>query len=423
MRAPIVITNVTLVNGIDAPKCVDVRMAGGHIADITRPNELAAVDGTRINGDGQFLVPGLWESHTHMMLGIDGSFDDKVSGVKRSLQQYLPRGITSVVDLGCPEDVMNGVRSDIITQQSEYPSFYFAGPVFTGVNGWPLCMTCDHTSSWEITPNSPVEAMVSGLAGKTDFIKIIYDGLPGNADKFPREALARVIAAAHDHGKRVMVHVRSKTDILEAVEAGADCIEHIFQPQNPENAEEAEEAADVMAKHGVFWCPTVTTYEQIGNLGSIAYLERLREDGIITLKEMAVTTLNPFYHRAFPRVSSEEGLARLAYSLKTLRLFAERGVKIVAGSDIAIAMSRPGAVLRELQLFEKAGLPPAAIIRSATVSAAERLGLPESAGTIVPGGRADAMLLGSDPLKSVDALVRTEHVKQVFKAGVSVERS
>lgn len=83
---------------------------------------------------------------------------------------------------------MNGVRSDIITRQSEYPSFYFAGPVFTGVNGWPLCMTCDHTSSREITPDSPVEAMVSGLAGKTDFIKIIYDGLPGNADKFPRAA-------------------------------------------------------------------------------------------------------------------------------------------------------------------------------------------------------------------------------------------
>lgn len=72
MRAPIVITNVTLVNGIDAPKCVDVPMAGGHIADITRPNELAAVEETRINGEGQFFVPRLWESHTHMMLGSTG---------------------------------------------------------------------------------------------------------------------------------------------------------------------------------------------------------------------------------------------------------------------------------------------------------------------------------------------------------------
>lgn len=228
MKKPVIIANVTIADGIDPPRRADVLMAGGRFAAIARPGELSGVEAERVEGDGKFLVPGLWESHTHMMMGVDGSFEDKVAGVKKALQTYLSRGITGVVDLGCPEDVMNAVRADIAAQPSDHPSFYFAGPVFTGVNGWPLCMTCDHTSSWEITPDSPVETMVESLAGKTDFIKIIYDGLPGGTDKFPATSLARVIRAAHGGGKRVMVHVRSKPDIVEAVEAGADCIEHIF---------------------------------------------------------------------------------------------------------------------------------------------------------------------------------------------------
>jgi imidazolonepropionase-like amidohydrolase len=420
MQTSVVISNVTLSDGVEGPQQADVLMQEGRFAAIARPGALAAVDAKQIDGHGKYLVPGLWESHTHMMLGVDGSFARKVDGVKKGLQTYLARGITSVVDLGCPEDVMNTVRSEIGKRQSDYPSFYFAGPVFTGINGWPLCMTCDHTSSWEITPDSPVETMVGGLAGKVDFIKIIYDGLPGGNEKFPQDALARVIRAAHGHGKRVMVHVRSKNDIVEAVEAGADCIEHIFQPESPDNPDEAEEAAGLMAQHGVFWCPTVTTYEQIGHLGSIAYLERLREDGIITIAEMAITSVNPFYHHSFPRISADEGMTRVDYSLRTLRLFAERGVRLVAGRDIAIAMSRPAAVLRELQLFAQAGLDPATILRSATTNAAERLGLPKGTGSIAEGAMADAMLLTSDPIRSIDALVRPEHVETVFKAGVAV---
>lgn len=421
MKHPIVLADVTLHDGIGASRRADVLMDGGCFTAIERPGALDGVDAQRIDATGKFMVPGLWESHTHMMMGVDGSFDDKVRGIKKGLRSYLPRGITSVVDLGCPEDVMNSVRSDIAEHRSDYPSFYFAGPVFTGVNGWPLCMTCDHTSSWEIRPDSPVETMVAGLAGKIDFIKIIYDGLPGGNDKFPREALARVIAAAHSNDRRVMVHVRSKNDIVDAVDAGADCIEHIFQPEHPDRLDEAEEAAELMAKHGVFWCPTVTTYEQIGHLGSIGYLERLREDGIITVAEMALTSVNPFFHHGFPRVSAEEGIARLDYSLRTLRLFAERGVRIVAGSDIAIAMSRPAALLRELQLFAQAGLDAAAILRSATTHAASRLGLRQGTGSIAVGAMADALLLTSDPGQSIDALVRPEHVDAVFKAGVAVE--
>jgi len=418
MHQPILITNVCLVDGINAPKTADVLMEGGRFAAFGRPGELQASGAEIISGQGKYLIPGLWEAHTHLMMGIDGSQTEKVEGVKKALQTYLFRGITSVTDLGCPEDIMNIVRSDIASKRSVYPEFYFAGPVFTGVNGWPLCMTCDHSSSLEIRPESPVESMVARLVGKTDFIKIIYDGLPGGSDKFPRSSLERVIRSAHTHGKKAIVHVRSKDDVIDAVQAGADSIEHIFQPNHPDRVDEAVEAAELMAKYKVFWCPTLATYEQIAHLGSISYLERLREDGIISLSEMLMTKFNPMYNRAFPRISAQDAETRLSYSMSTMHIFAKAGVNIVAGSDIALAMSRPGAILRELQLFSQAGLDNATIIRSATVNAAMRLGLRNDTSGFFLGSMANALLVDKDPLQSIDALVRREHVEKVFKSGV-----
>lgn len=60
-------------------------------------------------------------------------------------------------------------------------------------------------------------------------------------------------------------------------------------------------------------------------------------------------------------------------------------------------------------------------IRSASVNAAERLGLPEGTGSIAREALADALLLTSDPSVSIDALVRSEHVEAVFKAGFRVK--
>ncbi|KXJ87263.1 hypothetical protein Micbo1qcDRAFT_216288 [Microdochium bolleyi] len=430
MPSGLVITNVCLTDGISPPRPADVLIEDGRFAAFVQPGANLprdAADTETIPGEGRYLVPGLWESHTHMMMDIDphgsSSTADKTAAVKRGLQSYLARGVTSVVDLGCPEDLMNEVRSDIQGKQGGvFPSFYFAGPVLTGVNGWPLCMTCDHTSSWEITRDTLLEELVAGLAPKVDFIKIIYDGLPGGTDKFPHEALARGISAAHDSGRKAIVHVRSKSDLVEAVEAGADGIEHMFQPDHPDTTKEAEEAAEVMAKNGTFWCPTLATYEQIGHAGSRAYLERLCADGIITTDaEVEATSRNPFFQRdKFPRVSAEEALARLEYGLRTLRVFADKGVRIVAGSDVAIAMSRPGALLRELQLFARAGLGAAEIIRTATVNAADRLGVGAGGSVFRVGGVADVILLRKDPLGGIDALVLAEHVEMVLKAGVRV---
>jgi imidazolonepropionase-like amidohydrolase len=79
------------------------------------------------------------------------------------------------------------------------------------------------------------------------------------------------------------------------------------------------------------------------------------------------------------------------------------GVRIVAGTDGAgLGTILPGFGLRhELLLLSTAGLPPIAVLRAATITAAETLGHEKELGSIEPGKFADIVLLTADPLADI----------------------
>ncbi|MFF6992369.1 hypothetical protein [Streptomyces sp. NPDC010273] len=69
------------------------------------------------------------------------------------------------------------------------------------------------------------------------------------------------LTAAHEAGKKVLVHIATGADMREAVLAGADCIQHSPIPRDPGDLSEAEKLADLMADTGTLYCPTVATWE------------------------------------------------------------------------------------------------------------------------------------------------------------------
>ncbi len=93
------------------------------------------------------------------------------------------------------------------------------------------------------------------------------------------------------------------------------------------------------------------------------------------------------------------------------------GVKLVVGSDLAIAMSRPAAALREMALLARAGVPARDVLVAATRHAAEKLGVGATVGTIAPGQAADAVLLDANPLADLDHLLRPGHLVATLKDG------
>jgi amidohydrolase family protein len=92
------------------------------------------------------------------------------------------------------------------------------------------------------------------------------------------------------------------------------------------------------------------------------------------------------------------------------RLF-DAGVRLVPGSGCPHPWLLPGESLHdELELWQKAGIPAAGVLRAATSGAAEAFGIERERGRIAAGAIADLLVVREDPTVSISALRRPEFV-------------
>jgi imidazolonepropionase-like amidohydrolase len=104
----------------------------------------------------------------------------------------------------------------------------------------------------------------------------------------------------------------------------------------------------------------------------------------------------------------------------TARMY-RAGVRLLAGTDTGGPYVLPGFGLHdELELMAAAGLPAPAILRIATLGAAEFLGREKDLGTIAPGKLADLVMLDADPLQSI---VNTRRIRAVVQDGRLYDRT
>lgn len=90
---------------------------------------------------------------------------------------------------------------------------------------------------------------------------------------------------------------------------------------------------------------------------------------------------------------------------KTLKMLYDAGVSILPGSGAPHPWLMPGAgFVRELELWEAAGVPREAILRAATRGAAEAYAIGSSRGQVRVGGTADLMVVSADPREALASL-------------------
>lgn len=426
----LIINDVTVIDGTGGvPRAgMDVLIADGRFADI-RPSS-TGISSTPagepvLDGHGGYLLPGLWESHTHLRdYGASLPEPERFAHLKDVLAGYLAEGITSVCDLGGMPELSPRLR-DASKADTAVASLFTSEAVFTGIDGWPVTGLLGHRSGvMEVGSADDARRYLQGLSlDEVDYIKCMFDGKPGGGQRLPRAALEVIIATAHEAGKKVLVHIATGMDMREAVHAGADCIEHSPIPQDPGDLSEADELAGLMADAGTLYCPTVATWEQLAYGACPDYLDQLITDGILTQDGAKEIMARPTYGQPFPKHPAQECRVRFEYAMRTLPLFHEANVKLVAGSDIARVMPTPArALLREMQLFAKAGVPGSAVIASATSRAAEKVGKQATTGTVAVGSVADAVLLDSDPVADLSHLIDQRHVRAVVSSGHVVHR-
>lgn len=420
-----IIRNVTVVDGTGgAPRAgMDVHIADGRFTDI-RPSSTESSPTPAgepvLDGRGGYLLPGLWEGHTHLRdYGASLPRPERTAHLRDVLAGYLAEGVTSVCDLGGMPELSPELR-DVSKADSAMASLFTTEVAFTGIDGWPVTgLKGDRSGVMEVGSADDARRCLRGLRlSEVDYIKCMFDGKPGGGRRLPPEALEVIISAAHTAGKKVFVHIATGTDMREAIQAGADCIEHSPIPRDPRDLSEAEQLAALMAEAGTLYCPTIATWEQLAFGAYPDYLDRLDTDGILTPDEAKEIAARPTYGQPFPKHPADECRIRFDYAMRTLPIFQEADVRLVAGSDIARVMPTPARALRrELQLFAKAGVPNSTVIAAATSRAAEKVGLLPTRGTITVGSVADALLLDADPLADISHLIDQRHVRAVVGSG------
>ena len=359
---------------------------------------------TVIDQRDRFVLPGLIDSHVHLVSDLGGQAGF-LSGITENLpahayraaenaEKTLMAGFTTVRNLGDDGGVTLALRDAIARGTQPGPRIIDAATSISTTSGHmdgrlglndELRETIAHDNVCNDVASCR-EAVRIQIGRGADVIKIATTGGVNSrigaglgAQMFEDEARA-LIETAHLYGKKVAVHAHGADGIDMALRLGADSIEHgtIFD----------DETIGLFRRSGAYYVPTLSTVN--------GYRERL--------------AANP---DAYPPEVLPKILWRISITGESLRRAVPAGVKIAFGTDAGV--SKHGRNADEFELMVANGMTPATSIEAATVNAADLLGLSAEVGSLEPGKRADLIAVQGDPLSDVTVL---KSVGFVMRGGV-----
>jgi imidazolonepropionase-like amidohydrolase len=350
---------------------------------------------------GCTLLPGLIDMHVHLNQPGDGTPADRwmqepdgVIGAHSAIaaEAALDAGITTVRDCGSRADTAFHVRRTHDFGYGRGARLVLAGsPItITGGHGWNLGGEADGPEGLRLKVRSLVK---SGA----DFIKVLGSG-GGTANTiswlpaFRTEEFAALVDETHRLGRRITIHCLNATTMEQAIDAGADQLEHAwFILDDDGNQEYVPAVADKLAAAGVAITPTLS-------VGS--YCVRAVQD-----KQTRTAEEEAFLRRW-------EGM--LETNLSHLGRLYEAGVTIVAGTDAGWRFTPFDALPEEIALLHRSGMPAMAAIQAATSRAAAVMGRENEIGSVQGGLQADLIAVHGDPLADLSAL---RDLRLVMQAG------
>lgn len=369
-----------------------VLVEGGRIAAAGPLAALALPAGIEtVELPGTTLMPGLIEGHAHLLLHPydETPWNDQVLEESQALRvaratvharNTLLAGFTTVRDLGSEgagyADV--GVKEAIAQGIIPGPRLLVAGPalVATGSYGpkgfspmWDVPLGAE-----EADGNDLIRATRAQMGQGADWVKVYADyrwGPNGEAlPTFTEAELRTVVEVAASAGRKVAAHASTAEGMRRAVMAGVATIEH--------GDDGTPEVFTLMRERGVALCPTLAASDAI---------ER---------------------YRGWDGASPEP--ARLARKRASFRAALDAGVTILAGSDVGVFTH--GTEARELVLMVEYGMNPLDVLKSATATSADILGLADQIGRIRAGLLADLVAVEGDPVTDITATERVVFVMQ-----------
>jgi imidazolonepropionase-like amidohydrolase len=270
--------------------------------------------------------------------------------------------------------------------------------------------------AYEITTVDQARSAVRELAAKdVDIIKIWVDDRGGRAPAL-LIALSRIIIEdGHRAGLKVAAHIFYHKDAVELAAAGVNAFAHLVR-----DTEMSDALIASMLEHHVYSMPNIGAPERSTHTAppdwfNEPYLAGMMRD---TEPPDVIARLRDSFasRNATTAARNRSDYAILERSLAKLNI---AGVPIILGCDTGLEDHFFGyAEQKELELMVKAGMMPGQVLVAATSRAAEFLGLADT-GSLVPGKRADLLVLDANPL---DDIRNTRHIANMYLAGVEVDR-
>ncbi len=354
---------------------------GDRIVSVGAVPGAVPADAQRIDLSSYTAIPGLIDLHTHMTYYWDGEPGTRPRRQRRnpavtvflaqdSARRTLETGVTTVRDLGASSDMDLAMRDLINMGAMTGPRMFVSGQGISARRGGA----------------GGAEAMAETTRARldvaADWVKVYASrGSYQSVDTTQTvtiEEMRAIVETAHAGGRKVAIHSYGSSGVRDAVRAGADSVEHGIELDDETLAE--------MARRGTVWVPTVDHNRY--------YIDARDEYGF------AAETIPPL--RAY-----------IEKNLESVRRAIAAGVKLGMGSDAVYSMF--GQNTRELEWFVRAGMSPEEALETATIIAAELLGLEDELGRIATGFLADIVAVEGDPLADIEALFTG--VRWVMKDG------
>jgi imidazolonepropionase-like amidohydrolase len=402
----LVVTNARIVTGtgetIDRGSIV---VADGHIVSVSA-GEAAAAVGTRLDALGMTVLPGLIDTHRHILQTAGAESDTEFrrfteEDVASMLEALLERGFTTIFSMSDPVPHILELRARLERGELRGPRLFAVGSGFTAPNDWPtqLCRgVSECLAAGMVATASPEEAAarVADLAALgVDGIKITYDNLLSPDSVIDDSVVAAVVSEARRHNLTVYAHITASDEpAMLLVDLGVRAFVHPMTLRSPASA------------------------------GGAA---RLRELGIPVATTIGMFTADSAALNG--NSYSERNRAIFSNWSEAVAYLAEAGVTIAFGTDSVTLMcvGCDGLPTATLTASERAVgeamievrtiaslLSNAAAVEALTRNAAVFIGKGDDLGTLEAGKVADIVIVDGDPMTDIGAL---ERIKAVIQAG------
>lgn len=395
-----------------------------------------------IDGTKQYLMPGLWDMHTH---------STKLSSQYQH-PLFIANGITGVRDLwGCmsaPDSFFACIED---RRRWNAALFDHSGlsPRYMGQSSYQI------NGGNEVPEGFPEFFKARNAAEARQLVDYYADagvGILKPYSELSAEAYTAIAEEARRRGLSLQGHRPLSVSLEAAISAGQASIEHarLFLLEcfigaadfrmlpNPlaaythqlrarlvdeHDEERCKTLMTAMANSNTWWTPTLQTLEMGARAGDPSYRDDPRLKYIPHLFEKLMWT--PDVDRKVADGADETGrnvhAAMYELALRNVGQAHGAGVKILTGTDTFDTYVFPGfSTHDELVKLVAAGLSPSAALRTATIDAAIFSGVQDDFGSIAIGKNADMILLNANPLLDIH---NTQQIEGLFFNGQFYGRS